>query len=235
MARETNAADRINGRTKIIALVLLALALPLLWRLTPLRDWVNLGTIFEWQKSLRGHPAAPLFVIAIYLVGSLVFFPITILTLATVFAFGPLWGNLYALSGWLLASAQGYFLGRLIGHDSLHRLTGKRFSAIVERAEQHGFLTVLGLRVVPVGPFSLVNMFVGASDIRFRDFFCASLVGRIPGIVTMTLFGVQLENALREPALPSLALLVIILIALPWILARLLRRFLRSRRSLRFF
>jgi phospholipase D1/2 len=212
--------------------VLLALVLPLVWRFTPLRDWVNLGTVFEWQKSLRGHPAAPLFVIATYLLGSLVFFPITVLTLATVFAFGPLWGNLYALGGWLLASTQGYVLGRLIGHDSLHRLTSKRLSAIVNRAEHHGFLTVLGLRVVPVGPFSLVNMFVGASDIRFRDFFLASLVGRIPGIITMTLFGVQLENALREPAVPSLVLLIIILIALPWLLARLLRRFLRSRRSL---
>jgi phospholipase D1/2 len=232
---ERNAGPPRNGRTKIIALVLLALVVPLVWRFTPLRDWVNLGTIFGWQKSLRGHPAAPLLVIATYLLGSLVFFPITILTLATVFAFGPLWGNLYALAGWLLASTQGYVLGRLIGHDSLHRLTGKRLSAIVNRAEHHGFLTVLGLRVVPVGPFSLVNMFVGASDIRFRDFFYASLVGRIPGLITMTLFGVQVENALREPALPSLVLLVIILIALPWLLARLLRKFLRSRRSLPLF
>lgn len=235
MARETNTADRTNGRTKIIALVLLALALPLLWRFTPLREWINLGTIFAWQRSLRGHPAAPFFVIATYLLGSLVFFPITILTLATVFAFGPLWGNVYALAGWLLASTQGYFIGRLIGHHSLHRFTGKRLSTIVSRAERHGFLTVLGLRVVPVGPFSLVNMFVGASDIRFRDFFLASLVGRVPGIVTMTLFGVQIENALREPALLSIGLLVIILVALPWLLARLLRRFLRSRRSLPLF
>jgi phospholipase D1/2 len=89
--------------------------------------------------------------------------------------------------------------------------------------------------VVPVGPFSLINMFVGASDIRFRDFFLASVVGRVPGIVTMTLFGVQIENTLREPALLSIGLLVIILLALPWLLARPLRRLLRSRRSLPLF
>jgi phospholipase D1/2 len=228
--RETNARKRKIARTKIIVLVLVALALPLLWRFTPLREWINLATILAWQRSVRGHPAAPLFVIAIYLLGSLVFFPITMLTLATIFAFGPLWGNVYAVAGWLLAAAQGYFIGWLIGHDSLHRLTSNRLSGVVNRAEQHGFLTVLGLRVVPVGPFSLINMIVGASAIRFRDFILASLVGRIPGILTMTLFGVQLENALRQPALVSFALLAIVLLALPWLLARPLRHFLRSRR-----
>jgi uncharacterized membrane protein YdjX (TVP38/TMEM64 family) len=227
---ETNAHKRKSARTRIIVLVLVALALPLLWRFTPLREWINLITILEWQRSLRGHPAAPLFVIVIYLLGSLLFFPITMLTLATIFAFGPLWGNLYAVAGWLLAAAQGYFIGWLIGHDSLHRVTSNRFSGVLNRAEQHGFLTVLGLRVVPVGPFSLINMIVGASAIRFRDFFWASVVGRIPGIVTMTLFGVQLENALRQPALMSFALVGIVLLVLPWLLAGPLRHFLRSRR-----
>lgn len=227
-----NGAKR-RARARIIVLVVVALALPLLWRYTPLREWINLATVFRWQASLRGHPAAPLFVIATYLLGSLVFFPITMLTLATIFAFGPLWGNVYALTGWLLASAQGYMIGRLIGHDSLHRMTRGRLSRLVDRAEQHGFFTVLALRVVPVGPFSLINMFVGASDIRFRDFILASIVGRVPGIVTMTLFGAQLENTLRNPAWASVLLLAVILIAIPWLLARPLRRFVRSRRTRR--
>ena len=225
-----NGAKR-SARNRIIILIVLALALPLVWRYTPLREWINVTTIFRWQASLRGHPAAPLFVIAVYLLGSLVFFPITILTLATIFAFGPLWGNIYALTGWLLASAQGYVIGRLIGHDLLHRMTRGRLSRLVNRAEQHGFFTVLALRIVPVGPFSLINMFVGASDIRFRDFILASIVGRVPGIITMTLFGAQLENTLRNPAWASFLLLALILIAIPWLLARPLRRLTRSRRS----
>ena len=74
---------------------------------------------------------------------------------------------------------------------------------------------MLALRVVPVAPFTLVNMFIGASGIRFWDFFLASLVGRVPGIFTLALFGVQLENALRKPGLASFALLAIILVAVP--------------------
>ena len=210
---------------KIVAGFVLLLALPLVWRWTPLQHWINLDTILDWQRSLRNDPAALVYVVAVYLVGSLVFFPITILTLATVFAFGPLWGNIYALLGWMLSAAEGYFLGRLIGKIHLHRILGERVGRLIDRVQHHGFLTVLTLRIVPIAPFTLVNMFIGASAIRFRDFFLASLVGRAPGILTMTLFGVQLENALRKPGLLNFALLAGLLIALPWLLSRLLRRF----------
>jgi phospholipase D1/2 len=222
---EDNDRVRPLSRAKFIFLLLLVLALPLLWRWTPLDDWINLHTILEWQRSLRNDPAAIFYVIAAYLVGSLIFFPITILTLATVFAFGPLWGNVYSLVGWLLSAAEGYLLGRLIGQDLLHKLAGERLSRLIDRAKHHGFLAVLALRVVPTAPFTLVNMFVGASGIRFVDFFLASLVGRIPGVLTLTLFGVQVENALRKPGLASFALLVIILVGVPIIVSRMFRRF----------
>jgi uncharacterized membrane protein YdjX (TVP38/TMEM64 family) len=219
------------SRPKVIFLFLLVLALPLLWRWTPLDEWINLHTILEWQRSLRNDPAAIFYVVAAYLIGSLVFFPITILTLATVFAFGPVWGNVYALAGWLLSATEGFILGRLIGPDVLHELAGERLGRLVDRATHHGFLTVLAMRIVPVGPFTLVNMFLGASGIRFLDFSLASLVGRIPGILTMTLFGVQLENALRKPGLASFALLVIILIAVPVLVSRMFSRFYRRQRD----
>ena len=164
------------SRTKIVFLLLLILALPLIWRWTPLDGWINLHTILEWQRSLRDDPAAIFYVIAVYLVGSLVFFPITILTLATVFAFGPVWGNVYALFGWLLSASEGYFLGHLIGQEVLHAVAGER-------------------------------------------------LGRVPGILTLALFGVQLENALRQPGLASFALLLIILVAVPIIVSRMFRRF----------
>jgi phospholipase D1/2 len=213
------------SRPKIVFLILLVLALPLLWRWTPLDGWINLHTILEWQRSLRDSPAAIFYVVAAYLVGSLVFFPITILTLATVFAFGPVWGNVYALVGWLLSATEGYFLGRLIGPEVLHELAGDRLGRLIDKAKHHGFLAVLAVRVVPVAPFTLVNMFVGASGIRFWDFFRASLVGRIPGIFTLALFGVQLESALRKPGLASFALLAFVLVAVPIIVSRMFRRF----------
>jgi phospholipase D1/2 len=216
-------------RWKAISVFLLLLALPLVWRWTPLYDWFNLRTVLLWQESVKNHPAALLYVIGIYLTGSLCFFPITILNLATVFAFGSLWGNIYALIGWMASSSEGYVIGRLIGKDILHKLIGRRLAPMVDGAERHGFLTVLAMRVFPVGPFTLVNLFIGASGIRFSHFFWASVIGRLPGIVVLTLFGFQLEYALREPGMTSFALLVFVLIAAPLLVANLVRRFTHRR------
>lgn len=220
-------AKRTGGisRRKAIFLSLILLGLPLLWRWTPLYDYFNLETILAWQESVKNDPAAPLYVAAAYLIGSLCFFPITILNLATVFAFGPLWGNIYGLSGWLLSSAEGYGIGRLIGQDLLHKLAGRRLAPLVDRIEQHGFLAVLAMRVVPVGPFTLVNLFIGASGIRFLDFILASVVGRVPGILVLTLFAVQIENALRRPGLISFALLGFALVVVPWMISRFTKRY----------
>lgn len=226
---ETRQARGIS-RPKAVALLLFLLALPLLWRWTPLYDRFNLHTIFAWQESVRNDPAAPLYLAAAYLAGSLFFFPITILNLATVFAFGPLWGNIYALSGWLLSSAEGYGMGRLIGKDLLHKLAGRKLAPLVDRMEHHGFLAVLAMRVLPVGPFTLVNLFIGASAIRFRDFFLASVVGRLPGMLTLTLFAVQIENMLRRPGLITLTILGFTVIAVPLAISHLTRRYAEKRR-----
>jgi phospholipase D1/2 len=217
--------SRRMSRSKAVVLFLVILALPLVWRSTPLHDWINFQTVLEWQRSLRDDPAAPFLVLGAYLVGSLFFFPVTILNLATIFAFGPLWGNFYALAGWLLSASAGFFIGRLVGHDLLHRLAGRRLNRLIQLAERHGFWTVLTMRVLPLAPFTLVNLFIGASGIRFRDLFFASLAGRVPGVVTLTLFGAQLETTLREPGLASFGLLVFILIVVPLAVSRLLLRF----------
>jgi phospholipase D1/2 len=219
------------SRPKALFLLLVLLALPLIWRWTPLYDWFNLHTLFAWQASVRNDPAAPLYLAAAYLIGSLVFFPITILNLATLFAFGPLWGNIYGFGGWLLSAAEGYVIGRWIGHDQLDKLAGRRLAPLVDRMEEHGFLSVLALRVLPVGPFTLINLFIGAAGIRFREFFLATVIGRLPGIVTLTFFAVQLENAIRRPGLISFALLGLACVVAPLIISRWTRRYADRRRK----
>lgn len=232
MTRTIHSSEEANGRDtaakpapwKLWLAFALLLALPLVWRWTPLEHWLNLQTILEWQRSLRDHPAASVYVVAAYLAGSVVFFPITILSLATVFAFGPLWGNIYGFGGWVASATLGFLVGRLVGTDLLHKFAGRHVARLVGSAQRHGFLTVLALRVLPVAPFTLVNMFIGASGIRFGDFLLASVVGRLPGVLTLTLFGVQLEHALRKPGLISYALVVAAIVFGLVTVPRLLRR-----------
>jgi phospholipase D1/2 len=156
-----------------------------------------------------------------YLLGSLVLFPVTILNVATVFTFGPILGNVYALAGWLASAAMGYGIGRTIGGKMLQTLARAWLERLTRPAGRHGFLTVLTLRVFPVAPFTLVNIFVGAWRIRFWDFFMGSIVGRIPGIILLTLAGVQVESLLRQPGVIGVVILGLTLILAPLTLSRL--------------
>jgi uncharacterized membrane protein YdjX (TVP38/TMEM64 family) len=87
--------------------------------------------------------------------------------------------------------------GTRSGRQRMQKLARSWLDRLMQPAERHGFLTVLIMRVFPVAPFTLVNFFVGASGIRFGDFFLASLLG-IPGIILLTLVGVQVENVLHR-------------------------------------
>jgi phospholipase D1/2 len=213
-----------------LVILLLLFALPAIWSWTPVNHWINLATIIGWQESVRNQPAAFYLVVGAYLLGSLVLFPVTILNVATVLTFGPILGNIYALAGWLASAAMGYGIGRSTGRKMVQKLARAWLDRLIRPAGRHGFLTVLTLRIFPVAPFTLVNVFVGAWGIRFWDFFTASIVGRIPGIILLTLAGVQIENFLRQPHVIGVVLLGLTLILVPFALSRLSKRLLSGDR-----
>jgi phospholipase D1/2 len=194
---------------KVAVCFLLLLSISLAWRFTPLQDSFDFATIIGWQQSVKDQPAALFWVIGAYVAGGLVLFPVMVLNVATIVSFGPLLGNAYAFAGWLCSAALGFGLGRAIGRDAVQRLARSRFQHLLQSAGRHGFLTVLSLRILPVAPFTMVNLFVGASGIRFPDFFLATVIGRIPGIMTLSLFGVQFESFLRQPDVESAVLLAL--------------------------
>jgi phospholipase D1/2 len=214
---------------KVLLVFCLLLAFPVAWRWTPISEWINFRTIVEWQNSVRAHPAAVFFVIGIYVAASLVLFPVTVLNVATVFTFGPIRGNAIGLAGWLASAAVGYCIGRAFKHRLLNRLARSRIvDRLLEQAEGHGFLAVLTMRLLPIAPFTLGNIFVGTTAIRFRDFFLASLIGRIPGMIFLTFAGLQVEQVLRKPEIGSFIGLAIVL-AVILILAAWFSKYCRAR------
>ncbi len=213
-------ADFVKGLGVLLVLVAASLA----WRFTPINEWINFDAVIAWQESLKSHPAALAWVVGAYLLGSLVLFPVTILNLATIFTFGPILGNAYSLAGWLSSAAMGYGIGRFVGRNLLRKVTSARLDRFLRRAEDHGMATVLTVRVLPVAPFTVVNLLVGASRIRFWIFLLASAVGRIPGMIMLALVGVQFENILRKPEISSLILLVLTLLLIPLVTVWLSKR-----------
>ena len=166
-------------------------------------------------------------VLAAFCVATLLFVPINFVIAATGALFGPLLGVLYALLGALLGAGLSFVIGRGLGREWVRRIASRRVNAINKRLEQHGLLAMTVLRLLPVAPFTVVNLVAGASEIRARDYMLGSLFGMSPGIVLMAVFGDRLGAWLRDPDMPNLAVVTGVAVAallLTWALRRWSKR-----------
>ncbi|HJU06253.1 MAG TPA: VTT domain-containing protein, partial [Nitrospiraceae bacterium] len=67
------------------------------------------------------------------------------------------------------------------------------------RLAKRGLLTVIAVRVLPVAPFTVVNLVAGASHIGFRDFVLGTVIGELPGLAAMSAFFDNVMEAIRHP------------------------------------
>jgi phosphatidylserine/phosphatidylglycerophosphate/cardiolipin synthase-like enzyme/uncharacterized membrane protein YdjX (TVP38/TMEM64 family) len=196
-------------RGALLLVVLFALAAA--WRLTDLKHYIDAAAIASWEGSLENNPAAPLLVLAGYVLAGLAVFPVTILIAATAFAFGPWTALAYSLAGCVLSAMAIYALGYRLGRQTVSRFTGHRWNRLHQLISKHGILAVATIRMIPVAPYSIVNLAAGAVRVPFRDFVLGTVVGMSPGVVGITLFESQLEEMIRDPSAFTLIYLAIIL------------------------
>ncbi len=166
-------------------------------------------------------------VLSAFCLATLLFVPINFVIAATGALFGPLLGLVYALAGALLAAGLSFAVGRALGRRWIRRLASRRINALNKRLNQHGLLAMTVLRLLPIAPFTVVNLAAGASEIQTRHFLLGSLFGMAPGVVLITLFGDRLGAWLRRPDVANLSVVVGVAaaaLALTWALRRWSRR-----------
>jgi uncharacterized membrane protein YdjX (TVP38/TMEM64 family) len=157
----------------------------------------------------------PLTVLGAFVGVSLLFFPITILILATAAAFGPLLGFAYAAAGSLISALITFGIGALIGREALNNILGPRLNRVRNKIRRRGLIAVVLVRLVPVAPFGVINLVAGASQIRLLDYVIGTALGMLPGIVAMAAVGDQLARTITDPSLEAFAWLT--LAVLGWI------------------
>ncbi|MHC1724639.1 MAG: VTT domain-containing protein [Syntrophobacteraceae bacterium] len=213
-----------------VAVLLLLLGIGGLWTWTPLRQWVNLELLLHYTSRIAESGLAPLLVIGVYTIGGVLLFPVTLLMVATAMTFTPLTALIYSLGGCLASAATLYWAGRLLGRKALDRFGGKQLNRFSLKLAQRGLLTIIMIRIFPVGPYSVMNFMAGSSHIRFSDFILGTAVGLMPGLLALTFFGERLGETLRHPKIENFLLLTGI--AIFFASANILiRRWLESRKS----
>jgi uncharacterized membrane protein YdjX (TVP38/TMEM64 family) len=134
-------------------------------------------------------PAAPAGFVLLYAVVTLVPLPKNVLTVIAGLLFGLFGGTVPALLGALLGAVAAFGLGRVLGRDAVERVTGRRAARIDALLSRHGFLAVLGVRLVPVLPFTAINYAAGLTAVRNRDYLLGTALGIIPGTIAYASLG----------------------------------------------
>ena len=200
-----------SGRVVLLALLLFALfALALAWRYTPLHEWINVRSLVDLSDSFESSPLAPLIVIGGFVLAGLVVMPVTMLIAATGIVFGPWLGMLYSLIGATLSAVFVYAIGRELGRDTVRRFAGRRINDLSRRIARRGLTAMIVVRMLPLAPFSIINLVAGASHLAFRDFVLGTVLGIAPGTIVIVFFVDRIVAAVRHPGPLTFALLAIV-------------------------
>jgi phospholipase D1/2 len=156
--------------------------------------------------------------------------PLLALLTATALVFDPLMAIAIALTGSLLNASAVYFAGAKLIRDWAERSFGEPIGRVRNALQSRGVLAVAMIRMVPVAPFSLVNVAAGTIGIPFRDYLFGTFLGLAPGTVLICVFGSELKDLLRDPS-PT-RVIAVVAIAAAWILLSLgIQRFVSRRGS----
>jgi phosphatidylserine/phosphatidylglycerophosphate/cardiolipin synthase-like enzyme len=181
---------------KLAAIGVVVAALTAAWRFTPLAGLITAENVIGWAKEFGTRPWAPFAVMLAFTPACFIMFPRPLITLAAVIAFGPWLGFTYSLAGIVFSSVVTFYIGKRMRRDTVRRLAGPRLDEMVEVLKRHGLLAMTLLRLVPIAPFFVEGVVAGAVGIRLWHLAAGTALGLLPGTLTTTVFGDQIETAL---------------------------------------
>ena len=188
----TEISPRRSLRGAILKFALLAailIAAFLIFRYTPLNEFLTRDRMVALMEQLRAAWWAPLALIGLYVVLSPTGLPVSPLIWAGGIVFGIWWGWLYNFIGALLGASASFLLARILGRDLVMHVVP---DALLERVEglleRHGFWSLVRSRFLPI-PFAVVNFGAALAGIRWPVFVSATAIGLAPSMVIWTYFG----------------------------------------------
>jgi uncharacterized membrane protein YdjX (TVP38/TMEM64 family) len=193
-----------------VALLLLMGGLTLAWHFTDLGQITSPERLGQWLSVVGNRPWTVAIVVLAFVLAGAVAVPVNLLILGTAAAFGPWWGALYSALGALASALAMYWAGAHFGKEPLHRLLGERWRRALDGIRTRGIVAVVGLRLVPVAPFTLVNLAAGAGGVRFADFVLGTVIGMAPGLGLLAVMGDRVARLLSHPSASELGMLAVV-------------------------
>lgn len=226
---ETNATFLKQHGTRLIALLFWLSLITGYWVYTQQNDLTigeNMRQVAGW---LTGSWYGPVLYIVIYTLRPLLFFPATLVSILSGFLFGPVWGVVYTVLGSNISALLAYGVGRYLGQGVLDAdKSSGLIQKYAQRLRENSFEAVLVMRLIFL-PYDLVHYIAGFLKIDWKAFLLATIIGTIPGTISIVLIGVSFgtidellagEINLNPVALGVSVLLIVVSIAISRFLKR---------------
>ncbi|KGP77473.1 MULTISPECIES: TVP38/TMEM64 family protein [Paenibacillus] len=137
----------------------------------------------------------------------LMFLVITILAMFPVIPFGIVGGVIGAKYGVVLGSTMNvaistlaaiivYLLAKYLLYSWGRRIT-QRFTSLDQlhaMSSQRLFWMILSARIIPILPAAAINIYAGVFHLNFKIFILATLLGKIPAMMTFAYIGHEIWN-----------------------------------------
>lgn len=169
---------------RLVLLGAVVVAATVIVLLVPLPDIDRLRGFVE-----QAGPWGPVAFVLGYAALTLAPVPKSVLSIAAGVLFGFWTGLALVYVAALLGAAAGFWLGRALGRDAVERLTRARVERVDAVLSSRGFIAVVGLRLVPVLPFTVINYSAGLTSVRWWPYFLGTMVGILPGTASYLALG----------------------------------------------
>lgn len=153
-----------------------------------------------------------------------------LLILAAGFIFDIFTGLAVVSIGGTLGAYFCFLISRFFLQNFIQKKFSRKLEGVNRQIEKDGAFYVFSLRLIPILPFTVINLIMGVSKISGFKFMVATFLGLIPGSLVYVNAGKQLAQiqSLSEILSPSILLSFLLLAALPWIgklVVKLLKRY----------
>ncbi len=183
--------------------------------------YLNFNLLHEQRTNLlvwtkEHHFLAPLVFCGIYIISIAIAIPAALLlTITSGFLFGVSLGSIYVIISATLGASLLFFAVKMALFERLNHKGNKWIAKMRQGFQKNAFFYLLGLRMIPIFPFFIINIVAGALNVRNKIFIFATLLGGIPCTLIYTTMGHSLGGILDKHENPGLDIILTPALLLP--------------------
>ncbi|WP_378952193.1 TVP38/TMEM64 family protein [Pelosinus sp. sgz500959] len=141
-------------------------------------------------------------------------FPFMILSGAAGIMYGLFWGVIISWTGEVVGAVVMFVFARYFFRTLIEGWIKKSsyLKQVDDYSAKNGFKALLIARLLPLAPSGIITAVAAISRISFRDFFLATLIGKLPPVVIKVLLGHDLVFAGENMTRLIIIVVVVILV-----------------------